>query len=236
MADQTPNAPGVLDAPASETPSGAPEAGILRHTAAPKGGRIATKLGATVGTIAICALLLGAVTWSNLNATATNGSNAFTAGTVQIGTNTSGSALLSLTNAKPGAVSTGCVQVSYAGTLPANVKLYGTTGGTGLAQYLTLVVTRGSFSATPPAASCTGFTADPTSYLGQGAGVIYSGTLAGWPVASASGLTDPTAGAPAVWNANTAHGYQFQVTVQGNNAAQGLTASEAFTFQADNTP
>jgi len=81
-------------------------------------------------------------------------------------------AVLSLANAKPGAVSTGCLNVSYTGTLPANVKLYGTGGGTGLNQYLNLVVTRGTFTGTPPAGSCTGFTADSTNYITQGAGVM----------------------------------------------------------------
>ena len=66
------------------------------------GGTIASKLAATVIVIAACAVLAGAATWSNLNAVATNPSNAFTAGTVQIGTNSSAAAILSLTNAKPG--------------------------------------------------------------------------------------------------------------------------------------
>jgi hypothetical protein len=197
--------------------------------------RIAVKLAATVGVVAICSLLAGAATWSNLNATATNPSNSFAAGTVQISTNSSGSAVLSMANAKPGSTATGCVNVTYSGSLPANVRLYGTGGGTGLNQYISLVVTRGSFSGSPSAGSCTGFTADSTNYIGQGAGVIYSGTVANWPSSSSSAVVDPTSSSPATWNQNTAHGYQFQVTVQSNNAGQGLTGTETFTFEADNT-
>jgi hypothetical protein len=197
--------------------------------------RIAVRLAATAGVIALCALLAGAATWSNLNSTATNGSNSFVSGTVRIATNSSGSVLLSLTNARPGAVSTGCIQLTYTGTLAANVKLYGAGGGTGLNQYLNLVVTRGTFSGTPSAGSCSGFTADSTDYLGQGAGVIFSGTLANWPSSSTSAQLDPTSSSPAPWNTNDSHGYQLQVTLQANNAGQGLTGSETFTFEVDNT-
>jgi hypothetical protein len=205
-------------------------AGNRRHA-----GRIVLKLAATIGVCVACALSAGAATWSNLNSTATNASNSFAAGTVLLASNSSGTALLSLTNAKPGATSTGCLQLTYTGTLAANIKLYGTGGGTGLNQYLNLVVTRGTFSGTPAAGSCTGFTADATSYIGQGAGVIYSGTLANWPSSAAAAQVDPISSSPATWNTNAAHGYQFQVTVQSNNAGQGLTGSETFTFEADNT-
>jgi hypothetical protein len=198
-------------------------------------GRIAVKLGATAAVLALCALLASAATWSNLNATATNPSNSFTAGTVKIGSNSGSAAVLSLTNAKPGAVSTGCIQVTYTGTLPANVKLYGTGGGTGLNEYLTLVVTRGTFSGSPAAGSCTGFTADATNYISQGAGVIYSGTLANWPATAATAQVDPTAAAPESWTTGEAHGYQFQVTLGTNIAGEGLTGTETFTFEADNS-
>jgi hypothetical protein len=193
------------------------------------------KVAATIVVLTACAVLAGAATWSNLNATATNPSSAFTAGTVLIGSNSSTTALLSLANAKPGSVATGCVQVTYTGTLPSNVRLYGTGGGTGLNQYLTLVVTRGTFTGTPAAGSCTGFTADSTNYVSQGAGVIYNGTLASWPGTSASALPDPTTASPATWNTGAVHGYQFQVTLQSNAAGQGLTGSQSFTFEADNT-
>ena len=197
-------------------------------------GRITVKLAATIAVLVACAALASAATWSNLNATATNPSNSFVAGTVQIGSNSGSSAVLSLTNAKPGAVSTGCIDVTYTGTLPATVKLYGTGSGSGLNEYLNLVVTRGTFSGTPTAGSCTGFTADATNYIAQGAGVIYSGTLAAWPASASTALLDPTASSPATWSTNNSHGYELQATLQSNAAGQGLTGSETFTFEADN--
>lgn len=227
---------GVPDGNAAGTPSAA---GTTDNLAGPSNGQrassITVKLAATIAVLAGCAVLASAATWSNLNATATNPSNSFVAGTVLIGSNSGSSAVLSLTNAKPGAVSTGCINVTYTGTLPSTVKLYGTGSGTGLNQYLTLVVTRGTFSGTPAAGSCTGFTADSTNYIAQGAGVIYSGTLAAWPASASTALVDPTAGSPATWTTNNSHGYQFQVTLQSNAAGQGLTGSETFTFEADNT-
>jgi hypothetical protein len=235
MLDQVGETHGVPDAKASGTPPDVQFAGTFCVPAERRVNRIAVKLAATVVVIIACGVLAGAATWSNLNATATNPTSSFTAGTVLIGSNSSSTALLSLANGKPGSVSTGCIQVTYTGTLPASVRLYGTGGGTGLNQYLTLVVTRGTFTGTPAAGSCTGFTADSTNYITQGAGVIYNGTLASWPATSAAALSDPTTASPATWNTSAVHGYQFQVTLQTNAAGQGLTGSESFTFEADNT-
>jgi hypothetical protein len=206
-----------------------------RRSSSQHAHRITVKVAATIAVLVLCALLASAATWSNLNATATNPSNAFSAGTVAIGSNSGSTAILSLTNAKPGSVSTGCMKVTYTGTLPATVKLYGTGGGTGLNQYLTLVVTRGTFSGTPTAGSCTGFTADSTNYISQGAGVIYSGALSAWPSGASTALADPTAASPASWTTGTYHGYEFQVTLGTSAAGQGLTGTQTFTFEADNS-
>jgi hypothetical protein len=193
----------------------------------------ALKLAATAGVLAVLALLVGTATWSNLNANATNPSNEISVGTVQMTSGSFTAPVISLSSAKPGAVSTGCIQITNSGTLPVQMKLYGTGSGTGLSEYLKLVVTRGSFSGTPPAGSCTGFTPDSTSYIAQGAGVIYSGTLANWPSSASSALPDPTASAPATWGPQATHGYQLQVTVLSDPRAQGLTGHETFTFEAD---
>ncbi len=194
---------------------------------------IAVKLAATAAVVAGAALLASTATWSNLNATASNPSNSFSTGTVQLTSNSPSSAVLSLSAAKPGEASTGCIRITYTGTLPAEVKLYATSTGTGLNQYLKLVLTRGTFSGTPASGSCTGFTADTTNYISQGAGIIYSGTLAALPASATSALDDPTSANPATWTAQSIHGYQFQVTVLSNVAAQGLNGQETFTFEAD---
>ncbi|HWJ50497.1 MAG TPA: hypothetical protein VNR42_05720 [Solirubrobacteraceae bacterium] len=193
----------------------------------------AIKLAATAAVLAGASLLAGAATWSNLNATVTNPSNSFSVGTVNLSSNSPSSAVLSLAGAEPGDFSTGCIRISYTGTLPAELKLYGTGAGSGLNQYLMLVVTRGSFSGTPSSGSCTGFTADTTNYIAQGAGVIYSGVLAALPSTAASALIDPTSANPATWDPQSTHGYRLQVTVLNDARAQGLNGRATFTFEAD---
>jgi hypothetical protein len=234
MDDHT--APPAADAiPGARRPgtASAPPLGRSSQVDGRRASRVALKLAATAAVLAVGALLVDTVTWSNLNATATNPSNAINVGTVQMTSGSFSAPVISLTNAKPGAVSTGCIQITNSGTLSVQMRLYGTSSGTGLNEYLKLVVTRGSFSGTPPAGSCTGFTADATNYIAQGAGVIYSGTLANWPSSTGSALPDPTASAPATWSPQATHSYQFQVTVPSNPGAQGLTGHETFTFEAD---
>ncbi len=218
------------DGPGTSPP--APAAGSRRSSRS-RLAAIAVKLTASAAILACASLLAGGATWSNLNSTATNPSNSFATGTVQLTSNSPSSAVLSLSTAKPGDSSTGCIRITYTGTLPAEMKLYGTGTGTGLNQYLKLVITRGSFSGTPASGSCTGFTADTTNYISQGAGVIYSATLAALPASAASALLDPTSSSPATWSPQNAHGYQFQLTLLSDPGAQGLTGHETFTFEAD---
>jgi hypothetical protein len=134
--------------------------------------------------------------------------------------------MFNLTNQRPGVPANSCIKVIYSGSLSATVKLYSTVTGT-LGPYVNLVVTRGTDS-TPSFSGCSGFTADPTNYIGLGSGVLYSGTLAGYPSAYASGLNDPN---PA-WTSGSSSSYQFSVSIANNDAAQGLSASAGFTWEA----
>lgn len=161
-----------------------------------------------------------------------NPGNVFEAGTVTIRDNDADGAVLSMANIKPADSQAGCIKVTYDGSLPASVRLYGTTGGTGLDEFLTLKVTRGRFTTTPSFNSCANFEADATDYLGQGSGVIYAGTLRGFADDHASGIRDPHVDAAATWTDGEAHVYRFEVTLQDNDAAQGLTATQRFTWEA----
>jgi predicted ribosomally synthesized peptide with SipW-like signal peptide len=199
-----------------------------------KRGGLATKVALTMLILALLGVIVGVGTWSAFSSTTQNSGNSFATGTVILTDDDAGGAMLSLANAKPGDSDTSCIIVTYTGTLPANVRLYGTTGGTGLDQYLDLVVTRGT-KAAGSFDSCTGFTADATNYIGAGAGVVYSGTLQGWADNYGAGLVDPTSGTPEVWTNPESHTYRFVITVQDNNAAQGLTATQTFTWEARNT-
>jgi hypothetical protein len=177
----------------------------------------------------------GAYTWAAFVATANVSGNEISTGTVSISDTDNGSAAVALTNAGPGASNAGCVRVHYQGTLASTVRLYGTTTGSGLDQYLDLTVTRGAYSPSdPPPGSCTNFQADSTDYIGAGAGVVYNGTLQNFPDTWATGLVDASAGSLEVWNFDEVHVYRFQVTLQNNIAAEGLNASQSFTWDARN--
>ena len=196
--------------------------------------RTAWKLVATALVLGLIGIVAGLGTWSAFSSTTSNSGNSFAAGTVSITDDDSGSAMFSLTGLKPGDTSTKCIVVTYTGSLASTVRLYGTTAGTGLDSYLDLKVSRGSISsASFP--SCSSFTADSTDYIGAGAGVVYNGTLQGYPDDYAAGLVDPTSGSPESWTTNEAHAYQFQVTVQDQDAAQGKSATQTFSWQARNS-
>ncbi|MGH2781184.1 MAG: hypothetical protein ACRDL4_12785 [Thermoleophilaceae bacterium] len=175
----------------------------------------------------------GSGTWAAYTATTANGGDRIEAGSVALGDNDSDSAVLALNAAVPGATDSGCIKVTYSGTLPSTVRLYGTTGGSGLDQYLDLTVTRGSYTAPEPAFdSCTNFQPDATDYIGQGAGVVYSGTLQAFPDSYAAGVVDPPSGGAESWTTTESHVYRLEVTFRHDLAAQGLSATQSFTWEA----
>jgi len=195
---------------------------------------VRAKIALTLLALALLSALSGLGTWAAFSATTDNSGNSFAAGTVTLSDNDGGSApMLTMSAAKPGDTDTSCITVNYTGTLASTVRLYGTTGGTGLADYLNVVVTRGSGAAGFD--DCTGFTADGIDYIGAGNGVVYSGTLTGYPDTYAAGLVDPTSGTPESWNNPESHQYQFVLTVADDNQAQGRNATQTFTWEARNS-
>jgi predicted ribosomally synthesized peptide with SipW-like signal peptide len=224
-----------LEAAARLTPESMPSTPTTPHDAAPSRRRTALRLLASAGVLIALTVVGVTSTYSAFNAVTTNPGNTFTAGTVTISDNDTGTSALSLTNAKPGDVTTGCVVVTYGGSLPATVRLYSTTTGTGLDAYLTLKITRGTISGTPAPGSCTNFVADSTSWIGAGAGIIFSATLSGFPANSAGASAEPAASTPETWTQGETHAYRLDVTVQNDNAAQGKTATESFAWEAQNS-
>ena len=181
--------------------------------------------------VGVIAAVTGAATWSAFSGTTSNAGNSFATGTVSISDNDGSGTLLSLSNAMPGTTTTGCIKVTYGGSLDADVKLFGTVSG-GLAPYLTLKVTRGSDSGTFP--SCN-FTPDSRDYIGQGAGVVYNGNLSSFPGTYAAGITDPdNGGGTETWTNAEVHAYKLEVTLQNNASAQGQSANASFTWEARN--
>jgi hypothetical protein len=220
--------PLAMTSPATSSPGAAPRPRRRRR-------RTAFKLLASAGVLLVLAIVGVASTYSALNAVTTNPGNSFASGSVLIASNDSVSSMLSLSNAKPGDTTAGCILVTYSGTLPATVRLYSTTTGSGLDGYLTLKITRGTISGTPTPGSCTGFVADSTSWIGAGAGIVYNATLSGFPASSAAAVPEPTAATPESWTQGESHAYRFDVTVGSDPAAQGKTATTSFTWEAQNS-
>jgi hypothetical protein len=196
---------------------------------------LARKLLASLLVCGLAAVAVAAATWSSFSSTTANPSNAFSAGTVAISDNDAG-ATISASSMAGGASTSGCIQVTYTGSLPAAVHQYASTTGS-LAQYLNLTITRGNQSA-PSFPSCTGFTADSTNYVGAGAGVVYSGALSGFAstyTSFANGLVDAP-GSAQTWNTNSAQAYKFTISLPSGapSAAQGLSSTATFSWEAQN--
>ncbi len=166
-----------------------------------------------VGTVA------GAGTYAAFFSTRTNTGNGFAAGTVYVSDDDLGGVVVTMTNGKPSDTPvSGCIIVAYGGLLPADGKLYGNVSGA-LAPYLTLTVSEGTSSS--GFNSCTTF---------GSATQVYSGALSAFPTTYAAGLasTDST------WTNGETHAYKFVVSVNNTPAAQGLSATATFTWEARN--
>ncbi|MGI9609768.1 MAG: TasA family protein [Acidimicrobiia bacterium] len=155
-----------------------------------------------------------------------NESNQFAAGSVSLTDNDNGAFMFNVSDMAPGTTATGCIQVTYTGSItPADVKLYiasGDLSGGSLGSYLDLVVERG----TNPDGfnTCTNFATTN--------GVSAGGTLADFAAAS----TDFATGA-GVWtanNTNDAEWYRFDLTLLDDPLANGESATVTFTWEAQN--
>jgi hypothetical protein len=187
--------------------------------------------------------LVGARTLAAFVSGTADAGNQFTSGTVYLADNDAGAAMFALSGMRPGDPPVSrCVAVSYSGTLPASVRIYGLNTAGGVAPYVNLTVTRGTLGVAPPAfPGCGTFAADATNYGGGGAGVVYSGTVAGLPGSFAAGVSDPSdCGAPPcpaeTWtNGPETHAYRLTVSLQNNVAAEALTSSGVtFEWEAQN--
>ncbi|MEM9467698.1 MAG: hypothetical protein AAGA90_20145 [Actinomycetota bacterium] len=150
--------------------------------------------------------------------TSDNQANAFGTGTVVLTDDDGGTAMFTVSNMTPGTPVVECITVTYSGDqVPAPVRVYGSTTGT-LDTYLDADIeigTGGSFG------DCTGFT--PSSALFDNTLANFAATHTDWT----SGLATFTASANP-----TSRTFRFTVEVQNNPAAQGDTATAAFTFEA----
>jgi predicted ribosomally synthesized peptide with SipW-like signal peptide len=206
----------------------------MRKAGDRKRNEVSKKLALSMLVLATLGLVAGAGTWSAFSDTTDNTGNTFSSGTVVLNDDDGGSTpMFTMAGLTPGGTDSACIVVDYSGSLPANVYLYGATSGTGLDQYLDLKVTRGTKSG-GAFDGCGTFSADATNYIGQGAGVVYNGTVQGYPDSFGAALADPPSGGAEVWTTGETHAYRFDVTLQNDNNAQGKNASQTFTWEARN--
>jgi hypothetical protein len=190
------------------------------------------KLLLTLLVVGMVGAVAGYGTYSAFTATTTNTGNTLAAGSVAIEDNDLDGAMLAITNGKPNDTDVSCIKIKYTGSLGATVRLYASTLTGSLPAHITLVVTRGTGAAAYD--NCTGFTADGTNYGNGGNGIVYNGKLGNFPTTYAGGIVDPTSGSPESWTNGEEHWYRFAVTVDDTNAAQGLTGTAGFTWEARN--
>jgi hypothetical protein len=184
---------------------------------------LVARLGAVAVGLLVMSLLVVTGSRAAFTASTANGSNTFTAGTVTLSDDDSGSVMFNLSDMKPGDTATKCVNVIYTGSLAADVKLYGTVGGTGLATYLATTVDVGTGATGGASTDCTGFTLGSTLHNDslEAFGTAHTDYASG--VAGFTGATNPST-----------RSYRVTVTLQDNNLAQGKSASVAFTWEAQN--
>jgi hypothetical protein len=196
--------------------------------AAPSVRRLRRALGVLL-LAGVAATAAGGATYGAFSGVARSEGNAVTAGTVALADDDGWAPLVSLPDADAGQSASGCIRITYSGTLAAQVRVYGAATGT-MAGHVDLEITRG----TRPSGSfpsCTGFTPDATDYAGHGAGVVWKGRLAELPPEWASGIVDPV-----TWGPGDEPVFRARLTVDPSGSAQGTSSGSAsITWEARNT-
>jgi hypothetical protein len=182
----------------------------------------------TVAVVAVLAALAGVGAFSVFSETTDNDNNQVTAGTVHISDNDGGTALYSMTNAKPGqAAAAKCIRVDYTGSLPADVKLYTTSTIGALGPHVNLKVEAGT--QTTFNSNCSGFTSQQT---------LFDAALSTFPTNYTGGVTDYP-NTETSWDNGESVVYRFTATLNSStpNAQQGATTGlHTFRWEAQNQP
>ncbi len=175
--------------------------------------------GAAVLSAAAVSALVFTATNAAFSDTTDNTGNSFEAGTVELVDNDGGSALFAVTDMVPGDTETGCIEVTYNGTIVGadltGLNLYGASSGdAAMIAELDLTVNRSAAGGT-----CGAFVSAATVYTGD------LGSLGTDFATGSAGLTPSATGETVA--------YQINVTLpaSASNADQGLTADVDFTWE-----
>jgi predicted ribosomally synthesized peptide with SipW-like signal peptide len=191
-----------------------------------------TKILRTLAVLGVLACIAAGGVFSAFSSQTDNPGNVVTAGTVALADNDTGSALYSITNAKPGDSQISCIKVTYTGSLDASVRLYTPSTIGALGPSVNLKIEPGT-QASPSFPSCTGFNAD-------GGGALIEGTLAEFATAHnsyANGVADNPGTVATKWVTNDAVVYRVTATLAASapNSAQGqTTGSHILRWEAQN--
>ena len=186
------------------------------------GSRKRPGLGILAGAVLLTGAFIVTASIAAFSATTENTGNTWSSGTVALSDDDGGAGIMfTVSGMKPLDVVTNCIVVTYEGTLlPADVVLYGVSGGSGLDAYLDLVIDEGTGAAF---GNCSGF-----SFTSN----IFTGTLTSFAAThtnfgDGAGIWSPSANPESKT-------YRFTVTLQDDNAAQTLDATATFTWEAQN--
>jgi predicted ribosomally synthesized peptide with SipW-like signal peptide len=191
-----------------------------------------TKILRTLLLLGVVACVAGAGVFSAFSSQTDNPGNVVTAGTVTLEDNDGGSALYTMSAAKPGESSTpACIKVTYTGSLAATVKLYTPSTIGELGPSVILTIEPGSGGGAFP--SCSGFTPDA-------GGPLYEGTLSAFAAehnSYANGLTDFPGSSATKWETNDSVVYRVTATLSASapDSAQGkTTGAHVLRWEAQN--
>ena len=178
------------------------------------------RVGILIGAMLLTGAFIVTASLAAFSDTTDNIGNTWTAGSVILTDDDGVTAMFTVTGMKPLDVVENCIVVTYKGTLlPADVVLYGVSGGSGLDAYLDLIVEEGAGGTFN---NCSGFSGS----------AIYTGTLADFAVAHTNFGNGAGTWTPSVNPESKT--YRFTVTLQDDNAAQTLGATATFTWEAQN--
>ena len=135
--------------------------------------------------VGVIGAVAGIGTFSAFSATTVNAGNVFAAGTVSISDNDAGAAMYTIANATPLNPVVRCIEVTYTGSLPANVHLYSSAIGA-IGPFVDLTIDKGTGTTAFP--NCAGFVPDASPN-------VYTGTLGAF-ADGALRLRDRLAGVP----------------------------------------
>ncbi len=181
-----------------------------------------------MATVLLAVMLVGLLTLSGSRAafsdTTGNAGNSIATGTVTLVDDDTGLAMFSVTDMAPTETAVECIEVEYIGSLTSlsDVRLYaGANGGgdTGLGTYLDLTIEVGTLATF---GNCGSFAADST--------IVSGGTVADF----VTGNTDYLNAVATGWTpagAGETRAFRVTVTLQDDNAAQGLVGQPSFVWE-----